>query len=112
MPELVPIPLASSDRILAAALLAMVIIVVASGTLALIMVARARLKRNIARTRAKPKLIPDAWAESGRRLRVPPEDRPPGTEDNPDDDGNDDDDDDGDQPRPVAPSSPEISASL
>lgn len=120
------ITLASSEQILAAALMAMVVIVVASGSLALMLIARARFKRNLGRNPKKPKAIPDAWAEAGRRLDVPPDDlltpRTSGPDDDPDDDEDnddddddeeDDDDDDGDiEPKPSTPSSPEIAASL
>ncbi len=118
------ITLASSEQILAAALMAMVVIVVASGSLALMLIARARFKRNLGRNPKKPKAIPDAWAEAGRRLDIPPDDllpprtQGPGPEDDPEDDEGDDDDendddDDGDiEPKPSTPSSPEIAASL
>ena len=116
MPGELPISLASSDRILAAALLAFVVIVVASGALALLMIARSRLRRDLRKRERKNKVIPDAWEESGRRMEIPPGDRPPprpenpGPDDGPDDD--DDDDDGGDEPRPVVPSSPAISAGM
>lgn len=114
-PEL-PITLASTDRVLAAALLAMVVIVVASGSLALMMVARSRLRRGLEKKERKSRSIPDAWAESGRRMAVPPGEGTPGDgTDNPGDgpnDDSDDDDDDGDEPRPVVPSSPAISAGM
>ncbi len=115
------VTLASSDQLLAAALLAMVVIVVASGSLALLLIVRARFKRNLGRNPRKPKHIPDAWVEAGRRLDVPPGDLPPrgsqsdDPDDDGDDDGNDDDDDDDDgdiEPNPSTPSSPEIAASL
>jgi len=116
-----PITLASSDQILAAALMAMALIVVASGSLALMMIARSRFKRNIAKKHKEPRHIPDAWTESGKRLEVPPGELPPRNanndfpedDDDDDDDEQDDDDDDGDiEPNPSTPSSPEIAASL
>ena len=113
------ITLASSDQMLAAALMAMALIVIAFGSLALMMIARARFKRNIGKRHKEPKHIPDAWTESGRRMDVPPGDLPPRSpggdfpDDDDDDDDQDDDDDDGDiEPNPSTPSSPEIAASL
>lgn len=118
------ITLASSEQILAAALMAMVVIVVASGSLALMLIARSRFKRGLGRHHRKAKNIPDAWTEAGRRLDIPPDDLlpprsiDPGPENDPeddegDDDDEDDDDDDGDiEPKPSTPSSPEIAASL
>lgn len=117
MPGELSISLASGDRVLAAALLAFVVIVVASGALALLMIARSRLRRDLRKRERKNRDIPDAWEESGRRLEIPPGPPPPRREegDGPDhgpDGGPDDsdDDDDGDIPRPVVPSSPAISA--
>jgi len=119
------ISLASTDQVLAAALMAMALIVIAFGSLALMMIARARFKRNMGKRRKEPKHIPDAWTESGKRLDVPPGELPPWSpggdfpdddnddDDGEDDDGEDDDDDDGDiEPNPSTPNSPEIAASL
>ena len=116
------ISLASTDQVLAAALMAMALIVIAFGSLALMMIARARFKRNMGKRRKEPKHIPDAWTESGKRLDVPPGELPPRSpggdfpdddNDDDDDDGEDDDDDDGDiEPNPSTPNSPEIAASL
>ncbi|MFI4872939.1 MAG: hypothetical protein ACIARQ_14070 [Phycisphaerales bacterium JB061] len=73
------ISLASTDQVLAAALMAMALIVIAFGSLALMMIARARFKRNMGKRRKEPKHIPDAWTESGKRLDVPPGELPPAT---------------------------------
>jgi len=101
-----PQPL-DTDQSVVALLLIFVIIVLVSGVLALFLIVRSRLRRNIPKvTKPKPEL-PDAWEESGRRMQTPPRD-----DDDPDDGDDEDDDDDDGEPTPPVPVVPETSASI
>ena len=94
----------AADRLAAAMLMVFAIIVLISGIIALLLIIRARFRRDLPKPK-KPKTadLPDAWSESARRLNIPPnENNPRGSND--DDPPEDDDDDDGGEPMlPVSP---------
>ncbi|GAB5495708.1 MAG: hypothetical protein Phyf2KO_07880 [Phycisphaerales bacterium] len=102
-------PAADTSQTMAGLILLFVVIVVASASLALMLIVRSRFKRDIPGRQRKKRDLPDAWQEAGRRLETPPgEDQDPGG-DGPDED--DDDDDDG-EPTPTVPISPETSMTV
>ncbi|HED53318.1 MAG TPA: hypothetical protein ENJ00_03855 [Phycisphaerales bacterium] len=94
-----------SEPLAAAMLMVFAIIVLISGIIALLLVIRARFRRDLPKPK-KPKTanIPDAWSESGKRLKIPPGDDNPRR--GPGDPPEDDDDDDGGEPTPPVPPSP------
>ena len=102
-----PPPPVDTDQTVAALLLIFVVIVLTSGVLALFLIVRARLRRDIPKVTKHKQELPNAWEESGRRMQIPPRD-----EDDPDDENDDDDDDDDGEPTPPVPISPETSVSV
>ncbi|RNC81941.1 MAG: hypothetical protein ED559_09205 [Phycisphaera sp.] len=102
-------PAADTSQTMAGLILLFVVIVIASASLALMLIVRSRFRRDIPGRQRKKRELPDAWQEAGRRLETPPGDEQDPGDDDPDDD--DDDDDDG-EPTPTVPSSPETAMSI
>lgn len=103
-------PTADTSQTMAGLILLFVVIVIASASLALMLIVRSRFRRDIPGRQRKNRELPDAWQEAGRRIETPPGDELDPDDDDPDDD-EDDDDDDG-EPTPTVPSSPETAMSI
>lgn len=104
-------PQADTSQTLAGLILLFVVIVVASASLALMLIVRSRFKRDIPGRQRQNVELPDAWEEAGRRLETPPGEDPGPDDDDTDNPEDDDDDDDG-EPTPPVPISPETAASV
>lgn len=104
-------PAADTSQTMAGLILLFVVIVIASASLALMLIVRSKFRRDIPKRQRKKRELPDAWQEAGRRIQTPPGDEEDPGDDDPDEDDDDDDDDDG-EPTPTVPISPETAMTV